>query len=116
MKTQQIYRKNLPVLHRNGITANDAAAPSTNANGIDCSGMKYALIDIVFAGTTTSWNVTPLFWNPVAGKYIAGAATTVTASGQYKVEVNGTPGLYMMVNGQVGATPNITVYVTPIND
>jgi len=78
--------------------------------------MKYALIDVVFAGTTTSWDVTPLFWNPIAGKYVAGATTSITASGQYKVEVNGTPGLYMMVANSAGASPNITIYVTPIND
>ncbi len=115
-RVKQAYRKNLPELHRNAVAVNDSAAPVTNSGGIDCEGMKYALVDVVFAGTTTSADLTPLFWNPIAAKYIAGAKTTVTASGQYKVEVNATPGLYIMIDGLAGASPNVSAYVTPIND
>lgn len=115
-RVKQLFRKGEPELHRDAIATNDAAAPTTNASGVNCEGMKWALIDVVFAGTTTSADLTPLFWNPIAGKYIAGAVTTVTASGQYKVEVNATPGLYIMIDSLAGGAPNVSCYVTPIND
>lgn len=115
-RVKQLYRSREPLLHRSAIATNDAAAPSTNASGVNCEGMKWALIDVVFAGTTTSADLTPLFWNPIAGKYVAGSKTTVTASGQYKVEVNATPGLYILIDGLAGASPNVSIYCTPIND
>lgn len=106
-------QKGTQVKLRNAVEDNDSSWP-TAGSGVDCTGYKYALVDVIITGTSVSWSVSPGFYNSTAEVYVPGVAETVTTTTQYTVEVNGCDDFYTRVYNKSGTT-TITVYVTPYN-
>lgn len=102
--------------HRNAVSADDSDWPSADS-GVDCTGYRYAEVDVVLGGTTPSWDVTPGFYNSTATAYIAGVKRTITGSDdlRFTLEVNGHDDVYFLCDGKSGTSPTITIYVTPFN-
>ena len=101
---------------RSGVTSDDSGIPSTAQGLADCTGYKHILMDCVVSaasGGMAAWTVTPLFWNSVAGAYVAGQAVVVSGNTRLVVAVDGTPDFYVKVDGSSGDTPTISVYVGP---
>jgi len=104
------------VTHRNAVDADDSAWPSAGS-GADCSGYKYAEVDIVLGGTDPSWDVTPGFYNTTGSAYIAGVKRTISGTDnlRFTIPVDGHGDVYFYCDGKDGTSPTITVYVTPFN-
>jgi hypothetical protein len=98
---------------RNAVAADDAGAPATAQGAVDCTGSKSVLVDVKVGGTSPAWDVTPLFWNALAGAYVAGNTVSVTVNRRFSFEVDGVTDFYVQVGNSSGDSPTISVYVGP---
>lgn len=82
-----------PALHRNGVTAVDAAEPADAGGAVNCDGYRYCRFDLIITGSFSSIDVQALFWNPRQSKWFGGARRQFTETGQHAVlvEARGSP-------------------------
>lgn len=95
---------------RTAVAANDSATPEAAAAVLDCSDVRFIVVDCVVTGTTPSFTVTPLFWNAAGEQYVRGDAYTITANSRFALTADGCADVYFMVTGITGTgTPTITI-------
>jgi hypothetical protein len=102
--------------HRSIDDANDANFAAISS-GVDCSGFRYAQVDVVLDGTTPSYDVTPGFYNDTVGDYVPGVKRTVSGTDNlsFIIQVNGNSSVKFLCDGKSGTNPDIDIYVTPFN-
>jgi hypothetical protein len=77
-----VYEGTTPVLHRDDLTAPDAADPASAQDGFNCAGYRNARFDVDTSGSVdlTALTVQLLVWNATAGMYFRGAERTFDAT------------------------------------
>jgi hypothetical protein len=116
-----VYEEAQPILHRSGLTAPDAADPTSASEGVDCAGYRRVRFDIDTSASTglSALRVQLLHWNGAVGKYFRGAEREFDAS---ELAANPLPSLEAEVRGAtvflkvISATAmslSLTVYATP---
>ncbi|MBI4289773.1 MAG: hypothetical protein HY671_15260 [Chloroflexi bacterium] len=105
-----VYESSAPALHRNGVTAVDAADPADASGAVDCSGYEQCRFDITITGVGfASLTVQALFWNARQSKWFGGASRQFTATGQHAlvVEARGTA-VFLKVTAFSGTSFNLS--------
>ncbi len=114
-----MYYTGTTFLHRNAISSNDSAFPTTKS-GIDCGLYDSLALEIAITGTSTpTWTITPGYWSSSLEAYCAGSALTIssgTSGGKLQVEVDtlGATDIYIMCSASSGTSPVITIYAKQI--
>lgn len=108
---------------RSNVTTNDVFTYGVGDTNLttDCTGYRYALVDVnlgttTTGGTATQASLTPMFGDSTISKYYQGQSTTVTASTRYVVEVGGEDEFTIKVGSIVGDAPRVNITVTPFNE
>ena len=75
-----VYEEAVPILHRDALTAPDAADPTSPSEGVSAAGYRRVRFDVDTTGSTglTALKVQLLHWNSAAGKYFRGAERELT--------------------------------------
>ena len=78
-----------PRVHRNNITAVDAADPSDTSGAVETKGYKESRFDITITGTDfNSLEVQVLFWNSRQEKWMGGSKRILASIGQHALVVD----------------------------
>ncbi|MDP2948696.1 MAG: hypothetical protein Q8P22_04080 [Chloroflexota bacterium] len=95
-----IYEETTPILHRSGLTAVDAADPTSASQGLDCAGYRNVRFDVDTTGSSglTALKVQLLVWNATSGKYFRGAERSFAAA---DLAANPIPSLEAEVRGAI---------------
>lgn len=108
---------------RSNVTTNDVFTYGVGDTNLttNCTGYRYALVDVnlgttTTGGTATQASLTPMFGDSSISKYLQGQATTVTASTRYVVEVDGEDEFTIKVGSIAGDAPMVNITVTPFNE
>jgi hypothetical protein len=116
-----VYEEAQPLLHRDGLTAPDAADPTSAAEGVDCAGYRRVRFDVDTTASTdlTALRVQILHWNPTADRYFRGAErefdSSVLAANplpSLEAEVRGAT-VFLKVVSATATSLSLTVYATP---
>ena len=112
--------KNPWIKHRDAVSSDDSGNPTTLINVNIAGGPVYVgdtdsvNVDIIISDSSTSWDVTPLFWNPEAEKFTAGDTETVSSSSEqnqrWSVATKETKYMYFKCDNSSGSG-TITIYV-----
>jgi len=116
-----VYEEAQPVLHRSGVTAADAADPTSASVAVSAAGYRRLRFDLDTTGSVglTALKVQLLHWNPTAGKYYRGAERDFSQS---ELAANPLPALEAEVRGATvflkvvsvtATTLVLSVYATP---
>ena len=108
------YGRQAAQVHRINVVNGDPATITADA-GVNCTGYKYAIVDVAVTGTTPSFTFIPLMYNPQASKYFQGTITNVVTNDRLIIEVDGSPSVFMRVDTLSGTTPVANIWITPSN-
>jgi VCBS repeat-containing protein len=107
---------------RTNVAADDAADPAIG-NGADCSGARYALLEIDLTGSDAdeTWTLTPLTLNSAGTAYnhrVRESLLIAAADGlaqEMVIQVDGNTDVSMLCTDSAGTTPTIAALtITPI--
>jgi len=93
-----VYEEAAAILHRDALTAPDAADPTSPSEGVSAAGYRRVRFDVDTTGSTglTALKVQLLHWNSAAGKYFRGAEREFTEA---ELQANPVPALEAEVRG-----------------
>ena len=93
-----VYEEAAPILHRDALTAPDAADPTSPSEGVSAAGYRRVRFDVDTTASTglTALKVQLLHWNSIAGKYFRGAEREFTEA---QLQANPVPALEAEVRG-----------------
>ncbi len=116
-----MYVRGEPILHRDTVSSNDSAFPSTKSGNIGNLQHRKLILEIKIGGTDTpTWTITPGYWSTNYNAYCSGDSISVSygASGGYgivEVDTLGAPDIYIKCDSSAGTSPTITIYAIPID-